>query len=391
MVAGLIVIGAISTVLIVEGSKRENPSAVVWEERKWDGYAFNRFGKIFISDGVVYGGAVELGPPFSIEGQVIAVDIDNNELLWNHSHHGPSQHSIAIYSVFVSEGIVYSGDQHGNVTAADADTGEKIWSNSFHEGKYITRIESIHVCQGMIFTASRNGTVVCADTETGEKYWMHEHHNESVSSVHAEDGVVYSSSLDGNVTAADADTGEKIWNRELHDVSASSLHIQHGELYSGGYDELIAFDVEKEEILWSHSYHEGHVLSIHAENGFVYSGGRDGYVTAVDSSDGEKVWQHRYHTDNLKSSGWSFNDGIYSIQAVDGTIYSHCSKHYVLSVENEGGLKLGIFRAWIGFVRRVEDNLGAIFFILLIVIAIIGLIFGKPKHSVEESKIDNIP
>lgn len=375
----LILVGAsTSTILLIEGSKREDPGTVVWESKNWGDFSLDGNGDIFVSDGVLYGSAVHYERGYGVSGQVIAVDLEEDELLWNHSYHGSGRHSIPIYSIFEFNGIVYSGDQHGNVTAVDAETGKKIWRNSFHEGRYIGSVNSLHVSNGMIFSASDNETVVGADTESGEKCWRHKYHNGSVFSVHAEDGKVYSTSGDGKVTAVDAETGARLWDHNLHNESVVSLYVHDGIVYSGSLDnELIAYDTEEEDILWSHSHHDGSVSTIDVKNGIVYSGGADGYVIAADTSDGKKIWQHRRHREKLRISNWGIGDAIHSIQVEDGKVYSQCNNGDVLAVENEGSLTIGVSRTLASFWSWIQKNLIWMVLSIAIIIVAVGILIVK--------------
>lgn len=374
----VLILASISIVLVVEGKKREDPGEVVWESKRYGDFALDNEGDFHISDGVLYGSAVHYDEiNYPRQGQVIAVDLEEDEVLWNHSYHAPPQYNLWIPSIFVSNDTVYSGDQHGNVTAADAKTGEKIWTNSFHEGNYITRINSLHVSDGRLFTASRNKTVAAVDSDTGEKLWMHEHHNDEVTSVHAEGGTVYSVSRDGSVISADAETGEKIWDHRLHDNPVNSLFLQDGTVYTGGDEgELIAFDAEQEKKIWSHTYHDDRILSIHVDDGIVYSGSADVSVIAVDNENGGKLWRYRYHEE---SYGFSY-EGVDSIQSVNGKVYSSHEEGRLIAVEKEGHLTLGISRTLTEFWSIIMEYFGWIIISITIALAIVALLFGKSRN-----------
>lgn len=369
----VLILAGISTIIALGGSNRKDPGEVTEKINKKYGEEENFYidndGEFQISNGILYAAARRSQNGYGVQGHIIAIDIDSDELIWNHSHHGPPKRTVWISSIFVSNDMVYSGDQHGNVVAADVETGEKIWRNSLHEGNYTTRINSLFVSDRTVYTASRNGTVAAADAETGERIWMHRYHNDSVMSVHAEDGTVYSVSGDGNVTAVSAKGGERIWTHQLHDDWVYSVYVHDKVVYSGDRDgKLIAYDAVDKKKLWSHThhgdvpYHDDSVLSIHVNDGVVYSGSADVSVVAASSENGEKLWRHRYHD---ASNGFSY-EGVRSIQYVDGEIYSLHDAGCLISVEKEGSLTLGILR----LLADVRATFMSYFRIVVLTIAI---------------------
>lgn len=380
----VLILASSFTFIVVGGRNREDPGRVMRKiERRYGeegNFYIDNDCEFHISDGVLYAAAKNVEKGYGVPGYVFALDLESDEIIWNHSHHGPPKRSVRILSIFVSNGTVYSGDVHGNVVASDAETGEKLWGNSLHEGDYTTRINSLYVYDGMVFTASGNKTVAATDGETGEKIWMHRYHDQSVFSVHAKDKTVYSASGDGNVTAVSAKNGERIWTHQLHDSGVHSLYVQDGVVYSGDRNgKLIAYNPEKEEKIWAHTYHGGipshddSILSIHVDNRVVYSGSSDVTVVAASSENGEKLWRHRYHDANY---GFSF-EGVSSIQSVDGELYSLHNAGYLISVEKEGSLTLGVLRVLTSFWLIIEQNYGWIILFIVLVGAGIGLIIGK--------------
>jgi len=375
----VLILSAISTALVIEGRKREDPSTVVWEAESWDDFAMSG-SEFFISDGVLYGGGGYLQRGFRESGHVIAVDLEEDELLWNHDHHMPTGR---INSVHVTDGIVYSGCYSGGVVVADAEHGELLWNHSYHD--YL--VWSVHSSDNAVYSGCRDGLVIAAEEDSGEKLWEHTFHDSSIFSVYSYEGIVYSSSGDGSVVAVDAESGEMQWRHQHHEASVGSLYVVENIVYSGsGEGELIAYDAERQEKLWSRSHHDESVSSIYLKDGIVYSGGGDGYVIAADSSDGEKLWSHSYHKESTSRRSWrTSSDSIISIQVVEDEVYSLDNNGNALAVEKEGSLTLGISRTWSSFLATASDHLGVIVLILAIILGAVGLLWGKHRELPEES------
>ncbi len=272
---------------------------MMWKHEKHDDYVYS----VYESDGVVYSG--------SWDETVLAYDYENEEVLWQHDHHDGK-----IGYVVENDGVVFSASYDGTVVAADAEDGSLIWQHEHHSGN----VYAVDAANGVVYSGGMDSTVIAADSETGEKIWQHEHHSDGfgVFSVHASDGVVYSGSIiDNLVVAADADTGEKIWQHEHHGGMVYSVYESNGVVYSGsdgGWGnpgQVIAADAETGEMIWKHEHHNSMVYSVQVENGVVYSGSDDGRVIAADADTGDKLWEHSYH-----------NDFVYSVFESDGVIYS---------------------------------------------------------------------
>jgi len=375
LIVAILIIGSLTTILMVEGNKRADPGEVTWESKLFEDYGINRHGVFFISDDVIYGGAAERDFGSPIDGQVIAVDLETDELLWNHSHHVPTGHSLVITSVYESDGVVYTGSYDGILVAADASTGERIWNISRHRGRgWHGAIRSIDVFEDMVFTASSDESVAVTDAETGELLWNHTHHDGGVFSVQYSDGVVYSTCFEGDIIAADRDTGELLWRRSHDQGWYPSLYVEDGVMYTGcTAGESIALDLEDKEIIWSRTHHGDRILGLHVDDGIIYSGAFDGYVIASDSSNGEEIWRHRYQKER---DGRTYRGEILSVQAYEGNVYSSDSAGTVIAVEQEGNLLLGISRTLSGFW---EAHSGTLFITLIIALVAIALIFGKTR------------
>jgi len=329
----LLITTSFTMVLIIDGRNRQDPSEIVWRN-EYDQYTIRSTWDHFIDDNknILYTPASESA--MSRAGTMMAIDLENDEILWTHTYH-----HYFIPSVSGTEDLLISGGRHGEVIAVDAETGEKVWHQEFHtKNENENHVYSTHVHDDTVFTGSNEGRVVAAEVGSGEELWRHTYHTDGVISNRYGD-IIYSACNDGYLIATDAETGEKLRSYSYHEDRVSELYIEEGIIYSASRDGMTAYDIEKEEELWSHKHHLEGYLSIHVEEDIVYSGGVEGVVMALEAENGEKIWDHDYHQSSY----------VHSIQVLDGTIYSMGHNDGILAVEHEGGLITGISRSLSAF------------------------------------------
>lgn len=285
---------------------------MVWQHDYHDDYVYS----VYESNGVVYSG--------SWDNTVMAFDYEEDKILWRHEHHDSS-----VAYVVEHNGVVYSGAYDGKVVAADASDGSLIWEHTHHN----RAVYSVDVADGVVYSGSGDSTVIAADASNGSLIWQHEHHSSGfgVFSVHVSDGVVYSGSIiDNLVVAADAETGELIWQHDHHSGMVYSVFEYNGVVYSGsggGWGnpgQVIAADADNGSFLWKHELHESMVYSVHVADGIVYSGSNDERVIAADAETGEKLWEHHHH-----------DHFVYSVFESDGVLYSGSGDGTVAAVRAE--------------------------------------------------------
>ncbi|MFW6142207.1 MAG: PQQ-binding-like beta-propeller repeat protein, partial [Candidatus Saliniplasma sp.] len=278
---------------------------------------------------------------------------EGGDLLWQHS-----KHDDYVYSVYESDGVVYSGSWDDTVIAYDYEEEEVLWQHEHHENNVGYVVEA----NGTVFSGSYDGTVVAADAETGELKWQHSHHSSAVYSVDATDDTVYSGSGDTSVIAADAETGELIWEHDHHSSGSGvfSVHESDGVVYSGSIIDnlVVAADAETGEFIWDHSHHDGMIYSVYESDGVVYSGGDGGWgspgqVFAADADDGELIWMHEHHDDTPSQ--------VYSVHEANGIVYSASEDNTVLAVDADDGSKIWQHEHHDHFVHQVFESDGVIY------------------------------
>ncbi|GEM_PF-2525789 len=379
IVVVIILVAAVFSAIIVDGSTRQHPSEVVWQRRRIDDYSINDQGAFSISENVMFVGARSFPERMARDELVIAVDMDENELLWNHSHHEPTSR---IFSVCSNEDKVFSSCHSGQIIAADIETGELIW-NYTHPADY-TLSWAIQSTEERVYTGWRHSELIAFDEETGEIMWNHTLHQDDILDIYVEDDVVYTASE--KVMATDAETGDELWTYSLQNGEPARVFVKETTLYIGSTEgELIAYDLEKEERIWSSSHHDDNddwitsITSIDGGNGKVYTGSGGPSVIAVDAEDGEKIWDHQYHGEYTGGS----SPHIAGIEVVEDEIYSACGARRMIVVEDEGGITTGVSRTFSIISSAISTVLADYWFpTLLIAVAVggvIALIVGEDK------------
>jgi len=254
--------------------------------------------------------------------------IYGGEMIWQHTHHDQT-----VYSVFESDGVLYSGSYDQTVLGYDIESKEILWQHEHHDGS----VRSVFESSGVVYSAGGIGfgtthAVIAYDYEAEEVLWQHEHHNFNPYSVYESEGVVYSASSggigqNGQVIASDAETGELLWQHGHHESPVQDVVESDGVVYSGSSDEtVIAYDYENEEIIWQHEHHDDNVLDLEVSDGVVYSGSADDTVVAVDAEDGEIIWQHEHH-----------DGSVNSVFELEGVLYSGSGDDTVIAYDYETG------------------------------------------------------
>ena len=99
-------------------------------------------------------------PPVTEEGEAIwaqfvvdGMEATGAEQDWQHELHDST-----VYSVFESNGVVYSGSIDDTVIAADATDGTEIWQHELHT----TAVWSVFESDGVVYSGSNDDTVIAA-------------------------------------------------------------------------------------------------------------------------------------------------------------------------------------------------------------------------------------
>src|SRR5690606_19781187 len=216
----------------------------------------------------------------------------------------------------------YRGPDHDGI-APDVDLPAKMPRNALKvawKTKTATGFSSLAIVGDRVYTmgnADDQDIVFCLDVRTGNEVWtfkypapldpnLYEGGPNATPTVH--EGDVYTLSRQGEVHCLNAATGEVKWSRDVRDQTGAS--VPSWGFSSSGYihDNLVLFcvgpagialDRSTGEIVWQSGEEEaGYSTPVPFEwKGKPYvivSSGR--HYTAVDPTNGEKLWQHQWLT-----------------------------------------------------------------------------------------------
>ncbi|MFW6142559.1 MAG: PQQ-binding-like beta-propeller repeat protein [Candidatus Saliniplasma sp.] len=191
-----------------------------------------RFYSLHVSEGKLFTGGYDYR-----ERSVWVLDVENGEEMMNHTY------GSSVFSVYSEDGVVYSAHSDGQVIAVDSETGEKLWEHSRHGEE--ESVWSLYVQDGIVYSVGGH-EVIAYDAEKEEKIWEHQHHSEreipwirtGISTVHVEDDIVYSGWGFNEVVAAEIENGEEIWTYE-HSSPVRNIQTNEDELFIVGRNVMI--------------------------------------------------------------------------------------------------------------------------------------------------------
>jgi outer membrane protein assembly factor BamB len=161
--------------------------------------------------------------------------------------------------------------------------------------------------------------------------------------LHAANGIVIASANgqgpDKGLYAFDARNGAKLWYiPEI--VALSSPNVVEGVVYVDANSGVYALDAASGRQIWNYSSDGGVNSSPVVLDGVVYVGTATGHVLALNSANGEKLW-------DFKTAGRTFEDGdtisdgvLSSPAVVDGRVYVDSQLYYVYALNAADGSQI---------------------------------------------------
>ena len=193
----------------------------------------------------------------------------------------------------VVDGLLYYPQNEGGDTlfALDAATGELEW---IFTGIGSTD-DAVTVKDGRLYTAS--DSIYCLNSLTGERIWSFGEANWSGSTPVVVDGVVYCAKSLGfdstMVFCLDAISGSQIWENELDGACVSCMTCWNSMLYVPTIEgPLYALDSSNGNIIWQndddpYGYWDSSPTIV---DGIIYIAGCSDGLRAIDAINGESIW-----------------------------------------------------------------------------------------------------
>ena len=276
-----------------------------------------------IDNGVLYVGCEDVvytGTQVSYAGNLYALNAANGDKLWNYSI------PVGGSSPAVASGVVYVGSFDGNVYAFNATNGVKLWS--YPAGDLVS--SSPAVADGIVYIGLSDGNLVALNGSTGEEVWKH-HTIGGVESPIVQDGVVFAVSsvfipifiFNSDVYALNATDGKNLWDYSTNNSAAFPTLVDE-TLYIGVGSNVSALSSVNGSLLWSNSLFKqtglGSLLKPTAVlDNVLYVGSSDGSVYALNTNNGEKIWNQSLG--NLSEISPGAVNGVTSPAAANGVVY----------------------------------------------------------------------
>lgn len=299
---------------------------------------------------------------YSLNGQT-AIDIPRLSTDWhtymqNDLHHGFSespapQDNTILWTASITgtihefptpvvvDGLVYYPQNIDGDTlfALDAATGDIEW---MYTGTGSTD-DAVTVKDGRLYTAS--DSIWCLDALTGERIWAFGGADESGSTPVVTDNRVYCGSLTEGYSSIifclDSSDGTVLWEKEVSGSTMSCMTYWNNILFIPTYGnlsvpgKLYALDADDGSTIWEKNassclgYWDSSPTVV---DGAIYIGDADGYIVAMETYSGEKIWEYY-----LAGGGPSY-DGITATPAYAyGSIYVGTEFHCFASLFSDDG------------------------------------------------------
>ena len=231
---------------------------------------------------------------------------------------------IGTSSPAVETGKVYFGanNYNGGIYCLNATTGDIIWRYQTPGDNIVFASPAIY--EGKVFIGAPNpepGCMYCLDADTGEEIWTFQDiYNPG--SVAVYNDRVYFGSYDFNVYCLDSDNGTVIWKYKTEGEFTPYIHvtIYDDKIYAGGEDGLYCLVINNGDLIWKYPTDERIYSTPCTANGLVYFAAYDGYVYCLDAYSGEKIWDFKTNSYELRSSP-AYADGKIYLASSVGKIY----------------------------------------------------------------------
>lgn len=217
--------------------------------------------------GAVFGGAaVSRGVVCiaSVDTKIYGLNALSGAVLWTVQGAGMYQSQAA-----TNGNMFYVGGWDNMFRALEVSTGREVWKQKFGKSFYYApAIGSPTATGGQAFVTSNDGFLHAMETETGKILWEVPGPSLGYSGPLLRNGRIFNASLTGKVFSFDAKTGAKLWEAP----TGSTI-----------YDSSCA---------WGET----------AQGGAVYVGSVNGVFSAINSLDGQLLWQYRLAPGHLLAS-----------------------------------------------------------------------------------------
>jgi outer membrane protein assembly factor BamB len=296
----------------------------------------------------------------SWNGNVYAIDINHNNLLWekNIGRSSSSSPKVVGDRIYVGssdglfalnkesgeilwknvigtvsskpaffDGVVYCSSHDGNIYAFSSENGDLKWTF-----KTVGEVYSSPVINSkVLYVGSNDGYLYAVDIKDKDLKWKFETDGPVVSSPIVVNNVVYFGSWDGNLYSLATENGRLKWKFTTGWGIDSTPTFKDEIIFVGSEDNnFYAIDANNGKIKWTFTTNGGIQSSPTVYGGYVFFGSSDGKMYALDVSHGDLIWSiapdyyingiYNYKTKPIVSSPY-VEDGKVFIGSTNGKIY----------------------------------------------------------------------
>ena len=200
----------------------------------------------------------------------------------------------------VVDGLAYVGSNDGHVYALDASTGDLLWRQEVGSEVYLAPV----VVEEVVYAGSRNGFVYGFEASTGDPIWEFNAESTIYSPPMVVGGVAYVYAANEYVYAVEALTRDLLWQYRASPYPSDSETISHlevdgGVVYIGSFSYsdlrpgfMTALEASSGDLIWQYETSSGgRVLAAAVDGPMVYVGSNKGNVYALLASNGSLLWQ----------------------------------------------------------------------------------------------------
>lgn len=216
--------------------------------------------------------------------------------------------------------LAFVGSYDSNVWALNLETGEQVWKYPTKAG--IASSPVIDETNRMVMFGSEDGNFYALDYRSGRMNWTHITKDRIRSAARVEHGHVFFGGDDGKIYALGAANGRMLWNFDTTAPVRGRPFVTNELVICGSETgEVFALSLSGAR-KWSYRTKRGVISSpyVDTKEGICYIGSSDGYMYALDATNGYNSW--RFRTNGPIISSPVESKGLLYFSSADGYVYA---------------------------------------------------------------------
>lgn len=267
--------------------------------------------------------------------------------LWRNSTAGNTR----IYSLLGPasyDNVIYAASRSGEVKAVDLTTGNTLWNvdlskSTLFSSKTALFSGGVSADENYVYVGSERAVVYALDRQNGKVVWEKSVKGEVLARPVSSDDKLVVHTANGILQGLNRETGDELWEVTF-EVPALSLRgnstpvIAHGAAIFGDDNGRVnAYYINDGQLIWQQRISQPtgstEIAKLNdvdstpvVEGNTVYSVGFNGYVAALDLSNGEVIWRkkigstHSFAVDKNRLYVVDQDDNIQSLSKTEGGV-----------------------------------------------------------------------